>query len=236
LSKPARRLSQEDIAAVLGAEILSGARKPGARMPSDAEMRKTFGVSRVVTREVIKTLAAKGMVASRMKLGTVVLEPSRWNWLDPDVLSWRVSDGLDRSFLTHITDVRRAFEPVAASLAAAHRSQKDIATLRKAVGDMAKAKKDPRAFAEADLRFHVAVSLASRNPFFQSLAAVIEVALSEMLSLNAVTDSPKTQALTVARHAAVAAAIQAGDQAGASKAMLLIIQNGLVHAMRARRR
>ena len=54
-----RRAGQGDIAAALGGEILSGARKPGERMPSDADMLKTFGVSRVVTREVIKTLAAK---------------------------------------------------------------------------------------------------------------------------------------------------------------------------------
>ena len=57
-----RRAGQEDIAAALGGEILSGARKPGERMPTDADMLKTFGVSRVVTREVIKTLAAKGLV------------------------------------------------------------------------------------------------------------------------------------------------------------------------------
>ena len=63
-----RRAGQGDITAALGGEILSGARKPGERMPSDADMLKTFGVSRVVTREVIKTLAAKGLVASRMKV------------------------------------------------------------------------------------------------------------------------------------------------------------------------
>ena len=96
----ARRTGQDNIAAALGEEILSGARKPGERMPSDADMLKMFGVSRVVTREVIKTLAAKGLVASKMKVGTIVLEPSHWNWLDSDVLSWRANVGMDMDFLS----------------------------------------------------------------------------------------------------------------------------------------
>jgi DNA-binding FadR family transcriptional regulator len=236
LSVHAHRLSQSDIVAILGAEILSGARKPGERMPSDAEMLKTFGVSRVVTREVTKTLAAKGMVASRMKVGTVVLEPSRWNWLDPDVLSWRVADGLDLGFLAHITDVRRAVEPVAASLAATHRTRADLAALRKAVEDMANAKEDRRLFTEADLRFHVAVSAASRNPFFQSFAGVIETALAAILSVNAYAHDRQRLAYTVQTHSAVVDAIEAGDAAKASERMHEIVQSGLSQVKRARRK
>jgi DNA-binding FadR family transcriptional regulator len=234
LSPPARRAGQESIAAVLGADILSGARRPGDRMPSDAEMLKTFGVSRVVTREVIKTLAAKGMVASRMKVGTIVLDPSHWNWLDPDVLSWRVTNGLDLAFLAHITDVRRAVEPIAASLAAQNRTRADIVKLREAVADMGHAKEDRRLFAQADLRFHLAVSLASRNPFFQSFAGIIETALSTMLSINALADNSRMQSRTVATHAAVADAIAAGHSERAAAAMLRTVQDGFAHAKRAR--
>jgi DNA-binding FadR family transcriptional regulator len=234
LSPPARRAGQESIAAVLGADILSGARRPGDRMPSDPEMLKTFGVSRVVTREVIKTLAVKGMVASRMKVGTIVLDPSHWNWLDPDVLSWRVTNGLDLAFLAHITDVRRAVEPIAASLAAQNRTRADIVKLREAVADMGHAKEDRRLFAQADLRFHLAVSLASRNPFFQSFAGIIETALSTMLSINALADNSRMQSRTVATHAAVADAIAAGHSERAAAAMLRTVQDGFAHAKRAR--
>lgn len=64
------------IAARLGGEILSGMRAPGSRLPSVEEMYALFGVSRVVVREVIKTLTAKGLVISRTKVGTLVTEPS----------------------------------------------------------------------------------------------------------------------------------------------------------------
>jgi len=236
LNSPARLSSQDNIAAVLGAEILSGARKPGERMPTDAEMLKKFGVSRVVTREIIKTLAAKGMVTSKMKLGTLVLEPSNWNWLDPDVLSWRVSLGMDVEFMAQITTVRRAVEPVAASLAAKSRTRADIVTLRQAITAMAQAKDDRRQFAEADLQFHIAVGVISRNPFFQSFTGVISTALSVVLAVNADADSPKMQARTVAEHDAVVDAIEEGDADAAAKAMLRIVDSGLAHAKRARKR
>ena len=236
LNAPARLSSQASIAAVLGAEILSGARKPGDRMPSDAEMQKKFGVSRVVTREIIKTLAAKGMVTSKMKLGTLVLDPSNWNWLDPDVLSWRVSVGLDLEFMAQITTVRRAVEPMAAALAARTHTRADIAKLREAIAAMAQAKDNRRQFAEADLHFHMAVSAISRNPFFHSFAGVIGTALYAVLALNAEADSPKAQARTVARHEAVVDAIEAGDADAAAKAMLNIINDGLTDAKKARKK
>ena len=47
--------------------------------------------------------------------------------------------------------------------------------LREAVKGMADAEKDRRQFAEWDLRFHLTVCAASKNPFFQSFAAMIEL-------------------------------------------------------------
>jgi DNA-binding FadR family transcriptional regulator len=211
---------------------LSGARKPGDRMPSDADMHSMFGVSRVVTREVIKTLAAKGLVASKMKVGTIVLDPTHWNWLDSDVLSWRANMGMDMDFLAHITDVRRAVEPTAAALAALYGSRADVARLREAVSAMSNAGNNRRQFAEADLRFHLAVSAASRNPFFQSFAAMIETALFALLSVNALTDNNRQQSEALAMHIAVADAIEARDPHMAAKAMLRAVDGGLSHARR----
>jgi DNA-binding FadR family transcriptional regulator len=230
-----RRAGQGDIAAALGGEILSGARKPGERMPSDADMLKTFGVSRVVTREVIKTLAAKGLVASRMKVGTVVLDPAHWNWLDADVLSWRANAGLDLDFLQHITDVRRAVEPTAAALAALHGTRADVVKLREAVKGMADAEKERRQFAEWDLRFHLAVCAASQNPFFQSFAAMIETALFALLSLNALAESPKLHTDSVAHHTLIVDAIEARDPHLAARAMLRAVDGGFTNAKRVRR-
>jgi len=230
LRPSSRRTGQDNIAATLGEEILSGARKPGERMPSDADMLKMFGVSRVVTREVIKTLAAKGLVTSKMKVGTIVLEPANWNWLDSDVLSWRANMGMDMDFLAHITDVRRAVEPTAAALAALYSTRTDLTKLREAITAMSSAGNNRRQFAEADLRFHLAVSGASKNPFFQSFSAMIETALFALLSVNALTDNSRQQSDAINMHTAVVDAIEARDPHMAAKAMLRAVDSGLSHA------
>jgi DNA-binding FadR family transcriptional regulator len=114
--------SHQAIVAALGSEILSGARKPGSRLPTAPEMFERFGVSRVVVREVIRTIAAKGMVTSKPRIGTIVSEPFNWSWLDPQVLEWRGNIGLDQAFLTQLTQIRLALEPAAASIAAENRT------------------------------------------------------------------------------------------------------------------
>jgi DNA-binding FadR family transcriptional regulator len=235
MMRTSRRAGQENIAAALGGEILTGARKPGERMPNDADMLKTFGVSRVVTREVIKTLAAKGLVTSKMKVGTVVLDPAHWNWLDADVLTWRANAGLDLDFLQHITDVRRAVEPTAAALAALHGNKGDVVKLREAVKGMAGAEDDRRKFAEWDLRFHLTICTASQNPFFQSFAAMIETALFTLLSLNALAETPKMHGDSVARHNLIVDAIEARDPHLAARTMLRAVDGGFTNAKRARK-
>ena len=177
--------SHAAIAAALGSEILSGARAPGSRLPSVEEMHARFGVSRVVVREVTKTLTAKGLVASKTKVGTIVLDPSHWNWLDAEVLEWRVQAGLDHAFLEQIVAVRTAIEPAAAALAARHRTTRALAQLRACIEAMREAEGDNRRYAEADLAFHLALGQASGNPLVGSFGAVIKVALKGFMALSA---------------------------------------------------
>jgi DNA-binding FadR family transcriptional regulator len=219
------------IAATLGSEILSGARKPGSRLPSVDEMYDMFGVSRVVLREVTRTLAAKGMVTSKTRVGTVVLDSAHWNWLDPQVLEWRGKIGFDQSFLNQLTEVRLAVEPAAASLAARNRTKQDLAALRTALDSMFAAEGNHHKFSEGDLDFHAAISTATHNPLFRSFTAATEVVLFSflrMISVGVIADE-KTHARSAARHAIVLDAIVARDEAAATQAMVHVIQEGLKH-------
>ena len=108
--------NHDQVAATLGTEILAGTYPPGSNMPNEAALTQRFGVSRTVLREVMKTLAAKGFVMSKTRVGTRVRDPIHWNYFDADVLAWRVQIGLDDDFLRSLTEVRRALEPTAAAL------------------------------------------------------------------------------------------------------------------------
>jgi len=223
------------IAARLGGEILSGKRKPGSRLPSVEEMYELFGVSRVVVREVIKTLTAKGLVVSRTKVGTLVTDAASWNWLDADVLDWRFSAGLDRTFLDQITEMRQAVEPMGAMLAARNRTRHDIARLRACLEAMRAAEGDDRRFPEADLAYHLAIGDASGNPLMRSFGAVIKAALGGLIAMSNASVKASTgrgHAGSTENHAAILVAIEARDEEGAREAMLRVVARGRRHAGR----
>lgn len=221
-----RSAGHGEIVAILGSEILSGARPPGSRIPTAEELQERFGASRVLMREVTKTLVAKGLVAAKSRVGTYVLAPEYWNWFDSDVLAWRVRLGLDRQLFVHLGQLRRAVEPAAAAAAAEHRTDDDIAAMRNALAAMSRAASDRRVFSAADLQFHIAVAVASGNPLFRSFTAVVETALGAYLSLSTPVDGAM-MAESVRQHTRIADAIEARDAGKAAHWMLDVIDVGL---------
>ena len=221
-----------EIAAALGCEILSGTRQPGSRLPDVPEMHKRFGVSRVVVREVMRTLAAKGMVKSKPRVGTTVSDPSGWNWLDPQILEWRGKIGLDQAFLTQLTEVRLALEPAAAGIAAKNRTDADLAAMQVALKGMYQAGDDHKKFSSADRDFHNAIVAATHNPFFYASISATSVALFGFLSWISigVTADKKMHIHSAALHAKIFEAIAAQDQKSATRAMIRVIQESLKDA------
>jgi len=218
--------SHDQIAAVLGTEILKGIHRPGANMPPEADLIERFQISRTVLREVMKTLTAKGFVASKTRIGTRVLDPSNWNYFDADVLAWRVRMGLDDEFRLSLTEIRRAIEPVAAGLAARRRTSADIVALRGHVALMGRTDHTRQSFAEADLEFHLTIGAASGNPLMRSVAGVIEAALVASFSQSSPVDDADDHEHTVNTHAAVVDAVEARDEQAAATAMLEAIDIG----------
>jgi len=227
--KTVRGRGHLEIAAALGCEILSGARRPGSRLPDLQEMHDRFGVSRVVVREVIRTLAAKGMVTSKPKVGTIVSDSSGWSWLDPQILEWRGRIGLDQTFLNQLTEVRLALEPAAAGIAAKNRTEEDIAAIQSALKTMVQNVGDHKRFSLADRDFHNAIVAATHNPFFYSSISATSVALFGFLSWISigVPAVKNFHSRAVAQHKKISDAITAGDQKAAIRAMTLVIQESL---------
>ncbi|HVC29746.1 MAG TPA: FadR/GntR family transcriptional regulator [Steroidobacteraceae bacterium] len=221
------RSAHDQIAATLGTELLRGAYAPGSNMPPEPQLIERFQISRTVMREVMKTLAAKGFVISKTKVGTRVRDPVYWNYFDADVLAWRVRLGLDDEFMLCLTEVRRALEPAAAALAAQRRSSADLDRLRECVRDMARPNHTRQTFAEADLDFHLAIGSASGNPLMRSMASVIETALVASFAHSSPVDDPADHEATVNGHAAIVDAIEAGAQRAAAQAILKVIDIGV---------
>lgn len=217
--------SHDQVARALGAEIISGLYPPGSKIPNEAEILQRFGISRTVLREVLKTLTAKGLIVSKTRVGTKVLEPTSWNLFDADVLSWKMSQGMDEAFHGDLTEIRLAIEPRAAALAAKRRDPAAIAELRAAIAAMDRATQTRREFAEADLAFHQAIGAASGNVLMRSISAVIETALVASFTMSSPIDDPDLHTHNVRSHEKIVDAIEAGDEVAAADAMRAVIKN-----------
>ncbi len=93
-------------------------------------------VSRTVLREAMKTLTAKGMISPKARIGTRVTERDSWNMFDSEVLLWHFEAGVSDEFLLHLYDIRHAFEPYGAALAAVRAKDADITRLAAYANEM----------------------------------------------------------------------------------------------------
>jgi DNA-binding FadR family transcriptional regulator len=220
----------------LGLDIVSGTIPSGSTLPGDIELMARFGVSRTVLREALKTLAAKGLIVPRARIGTRVTSRESWSLFDADILNWHFEAGIDDAFLVHLSEIRLAFEPYAAGLAAERASAADVAHLERLALDMGKDGHSAESHAMADLKFHLAVAEASRNPFMRSVGNLIEAALVGVFNLSSPTADISEVHRASASHHRIVEAIRARDAAAARAAMEAVIITGVERVRLALRR
>jgi GntR family transcriptional regulator, galactonate operon transcriptional repressor len=156
----------------IGARIVGGAYAPGATLFAD-DLEQTFSVSKTVVREALKVLAAKGLVESRPKRGTVVQPRRTWSLLDGDVLRWQGSQRPDFTFLEYVAEMRRIVEPAAARFAAQRRTEQDLDLMQQALDAIVAAHYQPEAVVAADLRFHRALLDSAHNELLSRMEVVL---------------------------------------------------------------
>ncbi|WP_152047445.1 FadR/GntR family transcriptional regulator [Aureimonas psammosilenae] len=211
----------------LGLGIVGGEFAENTMLPNEVDLLARFAVSRTVLREALKSLSAKGMILARAKVGTRVTLRRDWNYFDPDILFWHATIGIDRSFLFNLAEMRLAFEPEAAALAAERRSDAHLVELAECIDEMERSHSSAEGFVGADLRFHTAIAEASGNPLMRSICYVIQVALEAAFMVSSPISSSSAHALSVARHRMIAQAIELRDPDSARAAMRAVILQGL---------
>ena len=213
----------------LGTAIGRGDYPAGSILPSDTELLARFAVSRTVLREALKTLAAKGMIEARARIGTRVLPRQRWNLFDADVLAWHFEIGPDVALLRSLSEIRIGVEVESAALAAVRRSEEQAAALEACAIRMGEAT-TPQQFARTDLEFHRTVAEASGNPFMASISALVELALTAAFTISSPVEDDTAMVATVKAHGRIAEAIRAGDAEEARAAMKAVISEGFARA------
>lgn len=167
----------QSLAREIGTKIVSGEYRPGESLPGEIVASQSHQVSRNAYREAVRILAAKGLVESRQKAGTLVTERSRWNMLDPDVLDWTLSSGPAPSFRDALFELRSIVEPAAASLAAQRRNDQDLSAMEDALEEMRRCDRDSPEGELADEQFHEAIFSAAGNDVLCRLASIISASV-----------------------------------------------------------
>ncbi len=211
----------------LGKAICAGDPAVGSLLYID-DLVERYGVSRSVVREAVRVLSSMGMVASRRRVGTLVLPPTEWNLFDPQVIRWRLATDGRKEQLRSLTELRTAVEPQAA-LYAAERATPQVASQLVGLGAQmwaAGQAGDESDFLRLDIEFHRLVLESSGNDMLLTLHKLVAEVLAGRHHYGLMPHHPHEDALQL--HADVAHSIQRRDGEGARTAMLRIMEQALL--------
>lgn len=204
----------------LGRGIVTGA-YDRAPFPNEGEIAVQHGVSRSVSREAVKMLTAKGLLASRPRQGTSVLPSREWNLFDTDILRWLLERKFSLELLREFTELRFGIEPTAAKLAAAAGTKSQKAEIEQGYQRMVAAEAGEEDGLNADIAFHVAILEASNNAFYRQFRDVVGTALRTSIRF---TNRFRGHTASLPDHLAVLEAIMSGDADEAERQMAHIIR------------
>lgn len=216
---PAKQLANlnAQVTEILALRILSGDHQPGDVLPNEKDLHEALGVSRTTLREAVKNLAAKRLVLVGPSLGTRVRARADWNLLDPDVMRWRLQLGVTPELVADMYELRECFEPAASQFAAERGTAAEHRAIRAAYDEMAasSAMGGERSVA-ADVAFHRAILVCSRNELLAALANIVESTLHASFQIARARQNLSSADL--AQHEAIAKAILGRKGAAARRA------------------
>jgi GntR family transcriptional repressor for pyruvate dehydrogenase complex len=188
----------------------------GDTLPGEAHFASSLGVSRAVMREAFGALAALKLLdvgnGRRARVGA----------MDGSVMATSLTHAIstDQVSVAEIWDVRRTLEQRTAALAAANRTDEEAARIIALAEAMASETSDLPQITRHDIEFHETIARAGRNALFlqivQSFGPLMQIAVPAAWRTRTAMEQRQ---IMIDRHRAIAAAIAARDEAGASAAM-----------------
>lgn len=170
---PIRKKSlAEEVAGQLKQYIERNKLPEGAKLPTEPELMRLFGVGRSSVREAVRILADRGLLCVQQGRGTFVADA------DSDHESF--AQRLKRADIRELREIRDTLEPTIAKLAALRRTEADIECMKQHIAQRratAEAGDVPHCIA-ADIDFHNAVVRATHNKILAELYSSMTAHLS----------------------------------------------------------
>ncbi len=197
-------------------QIVSGALRPGDKLPSENQICQSFQVSRPTVREALMRLHADGLVATRQGSGTFVQRR-------PSDQLMRLAEVSDIAGMLRCLEVRIGLEGQAASLAARRRTPDQMGRIAEALSTLQASFEDASSTpSAADFAFHHAVAGASGNALFadilETLGETIRHTMSVALSITRAGSQERARRV-LEEHEAISEAVARSDAEAADLAM-----------------
>ena len=201
MKKPASEMAYQ----LVRERIISGEWPQGTKLPAEVEIGRLAGVSRSSVREAIERLAEMGVLVRRQREGTYVKNASAKTLLGEEAQG----GGYD---VLQVLDFREMVEPEAVRRLIRTGDEKKLHIMLQTLDEMNRYA-DLRLsdeFAQADMRFHMAILRGAHNEVLDSVLAATRDPLI-YYQFNANRDiGPRTG---VQEHAAIIDAIFQKDEA-----------------------
>ncbi|MGE5826927.1 MAG: FadR/GntR family transcriptional regulator [Micromonosporaceae bacterium] len=216
MSVEARRPAYQVLADELLAQITSGQLRPGDRLPTEPQLCASSGVSRSTVREALRLLASQNLIVTTRGVagGSFVAFPS------PAQVSASLGTGVHLLLANSVVgtkellEVRGMLEIPAAALAAVHRTEEHLVTLRSTMLDAWDA--DLEQLLVAHNVFHVAIAEASGNSLLCLLARPLYLMANQREISEAITR--ELWAVVIDDHRAILHEVERGDPEAARAA------------------
>lgn len=220
-----RRKLYEQVATHLEREILTGALRPGDRLPAERDLQMRFNVGRPAIREALITLQRSGLIEIVNGAPARVATPDMGRVVAGMVPA--VSQILSsRQGQRYLQGVRLFFEIGLVRNAATNASEDEITGLAAALEENKGAVGNVQAFIETDVAFHFCLARMMRNPAFVALHDAMSTWLLEQRQF-ALREHDEDQRSFEA-HARIFATIEERDPDAAEAAMRQHLEEGWV--------
>jgi GntR family transcriptional repressor for pyruvate dehydrogenase complex len=158
--------------------LLAGDWKPGDKFPSEMDLCRSFGVSRVTIRAAIQQLEILGLVEIRQGGGTIVREVSAVSTINKLHPLLKVRKGQD---LLAIMEYRKIIEKGTVGLACEKITAADIDFLEETLRTM-KENRNYETYSRADYSFHYRLAQIAANPIIIKIYDLVNDILSNAMS------------------------------------------------------
>ena len=190
--------------------------KEGDLLPSQDEMARRLGVSRVSLREAFNRLALMGLIEIKHGVGTYI-KATKPEYLINSISSMIV---MDQASADELLQARQLIEPVVAALAAKNATEDDLERIRDILEAMEEEFQSGliEDYREKDTQFHMLVASSSRNRILMRVVLFIRDLLPNVI-YKAYGGSQTLQASAVKFHRQIYEAIRRRDSESARREM-----------------